>query len=410
MFRHTGLAVPSLSIELNDLLKQTLSTYHALTNGDPKNMRRHIMPNDIWRLFVDKDVWDKEDGWWDFEFREPGYLRAMYTAFQEIHDPTIPLTPEYIERLHFLATNNVKNTHYDGETKFEDKIGQFRGCDNHNGGFYLCKSNCSPEGIEEFLQRGHDYHAISINLNVSAYSSVFTNLILKNTFLEHVRSLASPSFERIKFFDIVDFMHPKVMLRFNKHDKYFDPLFDFLTELSRTQSKKEYAQCVYNHMSELKFLLISSQHKNTRQVLTEQIKKFIEIYNKNILQASTEIEKIMVIIDLVQSCEQLHPFQDANCRTFCMLFFNHLLLRNGLPFAILENPNEFDLYSRKELLERVIKGMAFTLNLIKNNECYQAKTNLYLFCAVGSQRKYLDSVFNIEINGRENISSNKNSP
>jgi len=58
-------------------------------------------------------------------------------------------------------------------------------------------------------------------------------------------------------------------------------------------------------------------------------------------------------------------FLDANTRTFSMLLMNELLMANGFPPAILEDPNRSTAYALDEVIQEVIKGMQRTMELIK---------------------------------------------
>jgi hypothetical protein len=62
-----------------------------------------------------------------------------------------------------------------------------------------------------------------------------------------------------------------------------------------------------------------------------QMKKLILDFNKNIKLQKTAEEKIKLMINLVYMLEHLHPFIDANLRTFVNCLLIHLLLQQGYP-------------------------------------------------------------------------------
>lgn len=83
------------------------------------------------------------------------------------------------------------------------------------------------------------------------------------------------------------------------------------------------------------------------------------------------IDKLRAIAKFIRDCEQLHPFDDANCRTFCMLALDQILSQHGFPVPILANPNRFNSYSVEELVSEIIEGMEHTMLVA------QGKMDLY---------------------------------
>jgi len=56
---------------------------------------------------------------------------------------------------------------------------------------------------------------------------------------------------------------------------------------------------------------------------------------------------------LIQDFEQMHGLPDANCRSLCMLWLNHLLMKNGFRRNAKE-PNAFDAFAINELIEEIM--------------------------------------------------------
>jgi hypothetical protein len=96
-----------------------------------------------------------------------------------------------------------------------------------------------------------------------------------------------------------------------------------------------------------------------------------EYYNK--AKGITDPLKKLILIILVRDMEQLHPFDDGNCRTICILYYNHLLISNHFPPSMLVNANRFDGFSIEELLSDTIEGMQNTFRII-NQEALQGIT------------------------------------
>lgn len=84
---------------------------------------------------------------------------------------------------------------------------------------------------------------------------------------------------------------------------------------------------------------------------------YIKQYHKEIKAAKTDDEKLAAIAKCVSNIERLHPFHDGNCRTMVILT-NKLLLQNGLSPTILNNPNQIDMFSNRELVGEIKKGQA----------------------------------------------------
>jgi hypothetical protein len=75
-------------------------------------------------------------------------------------------------------------------------------------------------------------------------------------------------------------------------------------------------------------------------------------------QAQPFLQRQAQAIELCQNLEQLHPFPDANARTFSILLLNHLLARDKLPLAMFEDPNRLDGWSKAELSQVLEQGQA----------------------------------------------------
>ncbi|PJD93341.1 MAG: hypothetical protein CK424_02860 [Legionella sp.] len=68
-------------------------------------------------------------------------------------------------------------------------------------------------------------------------------------------------------------------------------------------------------------------------------------------------EKLYIIADTIRRLEQMHPFQDMNCRTFCMVFLNVLLIQNDFLPALIDDPNKFDGYDTHSLVQVIKEGI-----------------------------------------------------
>lgn len=71
---------------------------------------QHLSIKEYWRLFIDGNKQQRENGWLDFELREPGYLKGMIKGWEYIAEHLeAKLSATFIQMLHKKCTNQVKN-------------------------------------------------------------------------------------------------------------------------------------------------------------------------------------------------------------------------------------------------------------------------------------------------------------
>jgi hypothetical protein len=108
----------------------------------------------------------------------------------------------------------------------------------------------------------------------------------------------------------------------------------------------------------------------------------------------TSAEKLYAIANAVQCLERIHPFNDVNCRTFCMVFLNILLIQNDFLPALIDDPNKFDGYDCDSLVELIKQGIQKTEILqdyVKANAsvllCTSTQASNYQWCSVPEEQK-----------------------
>lgn len=94
--------------------------------------------------------------------------------------------------------------------------------------------------------------------------------------------------------------------------------------------------------------------------LNAEVANVLQEYHTNISTCTENSQKIECIVSVVQKLEQIHPFSDCNCRTFCMVLLNALLMQNNILPTLIENPNDFDGCSIKYLTKLVQEGITLT--------------------------------------------------
>lgn len=108
--------------------------YHPEKSGDISYFYDSIPESETWRLLLDLKLQQnpKEQGYIEYEKREPGSLQCMLNAFKFVCD-TIqkPLTPDYIRSIHRIAAKAcppiLRGFHGWSGPKYEDiRAGEFK--------------------------------------------------------------------------------------------------------------------------------------------------------------------------------------------------------------------------------------------------------------------------------------------
>lgn len=360
------------------------------------------------------DLIRMDKAWLPFERNESGYLEALYTAFDKIfkYAPATQITLDFIKNLHALSTKGVKGTNYD---MARDKQGEMR--ETKSISFTLTPANCTKAGLMELFNKmlNDDLYKNNLNIFIRTDNSKNIGFMINHAFIKEIFDYKSSGESNI---DINIFLKYCLANTAHLQKQVLKTISIILNKIVNADADSfinETTKCLYEILSEqqagenLTVHLASIQaSKNTSEVLEEEMKKLLFRYHQHMSSASDPMQKLEIIISLVQACEQLHPFSDANCRTFCMLLLNHLLIRNNFPIVILENPNNFDLYSSVELLETLIDGMQNTFTLIATGELFNVKTSQILDFLESEEylsniRDYFYNVVKIEDLGRSNL-------
>ena len=274
----------------------------------------------LWRFFVDGRFQKKYNGWVGYEAGERGSTKALINAFKfmiENFDISKGLKTTYLRELHkraMLAVETINLKSSPGDIRYL------------NSGIPFFKKTTTYEHLKEVF------------------------LMNKNT--PHLMFNAPFKFEKpANELDIDEvWQHLQKEGKLN-YKNWYPILSDYEKEtLEGRHSLKEFYE---------------TKHKIQLQVI-EKFDEIINRYNQDIKTAKTDDEKLAVITLVSRELELLHPFPDGNARTFSCILLNQLLMFNGFPPAINENPNLDNEVSHKEWIKEVKKGIDRTLMLIKN--------------------------------------------
>jgi len=325
-----------------------------------------------WRLTEDElahftlmDLLHLDKAWLPFERTEPGYLKALYQAHQQLFNFTQALNVAFIKQLHDLATDQVENLNTE---KNSLKESEFRGQRIHFG---LTDENATVKGLAAVLKNNNPKIVIEIGF--------FGSKPLKITqeFLTKLRSYYQLH-QKLDGFPFAEFCEVAELKAYQAMDMADSKL---INKLAQTIDDQEAASYLHKDFTDNKkyghyyLIRIASLDNDHDKRLTQALEKLIENFNTAIKAAVEAHDKLKLIVAFIQDCEHLHPFADANCRTFCMLLLNHLLMKHSFPPAILADPNRFDAFSNAELVEEVIQGMQNTLTLIKEGQLFNVNTD-----------------------------------
>lgn len=286
----------------------------------------NLTPDTLYYIPVDGSLLEAEQGWMNYEKREPGCLLAFFDALQFVTqdlDQT-ELTVAYIRTIHAICSEAA----YRGA---QDKRGQYLSNPIHR--IHIGASDCSEAGLLEHLDEIEKHY-----------------LKIKEEWIEDNRPL-----EGLELYDI----DVAGALSIDGVRYGASTLAETKQQLG-CKDNAELAKVFFNKIKESKYcelVLCPFADKLMFDFIT-----IVDDYNQGILHADTQEEKLALIIKTIRQAERLHPFNDHNNRTLVNLLLTRLLLQNGFDAPVIfYRPNVFDMHSYDELAAIVIAS-------IKNGE------------------------------------------
>ncbi|WP_115711750.1 ankyrin repeat domain-containing protein [Legionella sainthelensi] len=274
-----------------------------------------------------KDKKRPERGWILYELREPGSLAAFFRglkkAMQDIDDKTI--SEQLIKDMHAALSINVK-----GEIIEELKPGDFKQRENQFT-IYFEKKRVTVKGLKDFLDK----------------------------------------LENKKFGDNREDNDSAILLYFknkNQNTPLFCENFAKVKAKYHLTSNEELAQFILDNCIGYNY---SAPWPNyIKRLLSDAVGEYnselTKLYDNS---TNPNPDVILALIGkTIETCEQIHPFLDANGRTFVNLLLNRLLIQNGFPPATFFQPNLFDAHDyHVEVLKR---AMLNTLEIYKGQNVF----------------------------------------
>jgi hypothetical protein len=274
-------------------------------------LKNKVPARELYRFIVDGEKHLRENGWVSYEARENGSLKSALNGFalalSNLENPT--LTIELIKELHKAITSNVS------------------GIDTTPGMFRTQGASISNIGRDSSEQGLAEIYELTDSKN-----SKTSYILLENA-------------------SIVPSMHEEPGAKLIPNN--------YLRKAQYGKSMNRYATPY--------FAPYPSDYNYTTFFI-KRLQILIDTYLKDIKAATDSDRKIKVIVTFIRKCDLLHPFADANTRTFAIALLNRLLMQNGFLPALQNNPNSFELLSTSELVIYVKESINNTQALVNGKK------------------------------------------
>jgi hypothetical protein len=374
-------------------LSEITYTLRALKERYPKYAG--ISGDQIYKLFIDANKWAVAEAdlkEFCFDRKEPGYMQAMMNSFFHAlleRDPREPLSAKAIVELHDLTVTHVTE---ENGCALELGLRKPRGRQDSEKFGLVESSTLSRAGFAELLQKRKDPR-YNVQFGEDTEPENLFVVLMQNPsrtirFEGDLPSSPSPHRDRKPFtpfkrtttpLDDVGFADnlialfiatsatsstsPVSTLQGKSPSPEIDSMTKELIDVQhlplRRNALSEEAMSVPSNTS---FRPFSDSARTSREspcitlmeprregFLETAIDHLIELYNRS---GKTTRDKLL----LMQNLDQIHPFYDANIRTFVILL-SHLLFsgENDIP-PCFDDPNCFDCLSLDELEALTEKG------------------------------------------------------
>jgi hypothetical protein len=283
-------------------------------NSSPKlSILKNIDPRQLYRFFIDGQLYKKENGWVRYEQRQPGCIEGMSLAYCHMIDNfelSNGITLEYLAKLHDLIflkiDKKLRKNRYPGQ------IREFR------ISFLVRERATSELGLKELMAERSLTDAFKKDITGCKTA---TDLYL-----------AIKQGKKIRYIVETGYL-PRLLDKASK---------DKAPEYRYRQARKQVKENITH-----KTLIIINHFNQTIDTLNQE-------------------EKLVFIIDCIKELERLHPFVDGNTRVFITILLNHLLMLHGFYPVIFEEPSIFDAKTTDEIIEEVKYGQELVKQIISS--------------------------------------------
>lgn len=351
-FLQKGIPKDKLGLPIRDFIKE----YEPLFADEIKSLRDvlHRYYTSVPESLSVRQLLAEDNGWLGFEKTEPGYLAALmqtwhYITVELLTNKDLKDSPDRLVQLarvlHRNTTKDVANVHryhneafFVKETRTEDPF-----LKTSTTKYSLGTSNTTRTGFDELLEKIKK----STPWERSGYFFLLSLCESKEIPFEYTFIIGHEKYQDSNFF--YDVSNPKFIIASTLTDSQKEDIFNRYIKGAQEVN------------------LYTPIRGNPDEVYHTAMTELAEKYKRAILTAApTSMAALRVIVEFIRDCEQLHPFQDANTRTYTMSLMNYLLMANSFPPTILANPNHMEGYGLDELVQEVLKGMRKTLELAQD--------------------------------------------
>ncbi|MDX1837955.1 hypothetical protein DIZ81_09955 [Legionella taurinensis] len=281
--------------------------------------KRNYPRNRLWQLAVDGQLYssitgnsatkaEPDHGWVEYCQREDNSLNAFFTglnlSLENLENPII--SEELILALHATVTNNVFLGNNENIAR-----GAYR-VDSPFFNFFPSQGRMTVSGLADLLDKIENH------------------------------ALSGPDEEDGE----------GVML----WPKFQESSPCFITPASIKEERRKYVG-EGDNLAFASFLISQGKAIHYQAPANPQslVQQTIARYNETISTLSDPDAILQLIGETTEALERIHPFGDANGRTFVNLLQNRLLIQNGFPPATLFEPNIYDVYGHHaDVLKRGI--------------------------------------------------------
>lgn len=284
----------------------------------------------------------------EWEAREPNSLEGVMHAYAYL----LPLIEENkifciedIKTIHTLCMQNVVTTPYNMEKTAKIPLaGEVRGFGKWRGGlfgrFALTVQTYSEQGLIELLQ-SHD----TGDCHCENFSHIPTDL---SEILQHLKKYGC--------YEVSGYR-----AKFSWEDlREITQAFENQAPLSAYEIRYNLRQALSSSEIESSQLIIDRELARWQHNFIDKLNEVFATFYQELHRAHNDDEKLTAIVNVVRKLEIMHPFWDGNCRTFCIILLNALLMQNGFAPCLFDDPNKFDGYSISELVTLVKEGIERT--------------------------------------------------